>query len=108
MIAREHLTSNAAQKLGIKCQGEYYSRYREDPLLHSGPHRFYTDFPGYKIFLGVDYYPNWIDAASVVRVMGLKTKRDYAARYKEDMRLNSAPHQHYLDFPGWKKFLGKE
>ncbi|MCC4834953.1 integrase, partial [Shewanella sp. 10N.7] len=35
--------SKAAINLGIKSQSEYKKRYKEDPRLHSNPHRFYRD-----------------------------------------------------------------
>ncbi|MDB5237238.1 MAG: Type restriction protein res subunit [Parcubacteria group bacterium] len=99
--------SVAAQKLGIKSQNEYYQRFREDPRLHSGPHRIYTDFPGYREFLGVSFYSTWEEASVAAQKLVISTKRDYEVRYKDDPRLVVNLRSHYTDFPGWARFLGK-
>lgn len=99
--------SSSAQKLGIKSQTEYYERYREDPLLHSGPHRIYSNFPGYREFLGLGFYPTWQEASMAAQKLKISNKRDYEKRYKLDPRLTVNVRTRYSDFPGWAVFLGK-
>jgi len=47
--------SVAAKRLKITSRIDYINnkRYKEDPSLPSNPHTFYSDFPGYPIFLGM-------------------------------------------------------
>ncbi|MCC4834987.1 hypothetical protein LMH66_20365, partial [Shewanella sp. 10N.7] len=81
--------SIAAINLGIKSQPEYQKRYKEDPRLHSSPHRFYRDdwqaFGRWNGFLGndiPDYYPT-IEAASIAAInLGIKSQAEYIKRYK--------------------------
>ncbi|HEY4480445.1 MAG TPA: integrase repeat-containing protein [Candidatus Paceibacterota bacterium] len=103
----------AAKNLGIKSSSEYLGagkRYKEDPRLPSQPRNFYSDFPGWTIFLGGEprrQYRTWQMASKVARALKFKTSTEYKKRYKEDPLLPSSPHTTYKDFPGWVVFLGK-
>jgi hypothetical protein len=44
--------SAVAKKIGFTSRVEYSKRYREDSLLPSQPNHMYTNFPGWKKFLG--------------------------------------------------------
>ncbi len=107
-----------AKSASIKSKAEYSVRYKEDPLLPSNPHQLYSDFPGWNTFLGTpksqnDFslksrYPTWQEASHAARVLGVMSSTDYRLLYKNDPLLSGAPEKRYKDFPGWKKFLGKE
>ncbi|MCB9810816.1 MAG: DEAD/DEAH box helicase family protein [Candidatus Nomurabacteria bacterium] len=100
--------SEAVIRLCIKSKKEYEEKYIQDKKLPSTPHKFYKDFPGFISFLGhIKLYPTWQEASIVVKNLGIRSKAEYTARFKEDRRLPSAPNQSYRDFPGYKKFLGK-
>jgi len=109
--------SRVAQKLGARTKREYESVFKKDSRLMMRPDKFYSDFPGWKIFLGTGtekrrmgemIYPTWKEASHAVRNKGITTKPEYMVRYKEDPRLPSNPNRVYKNFPGWKIFLGKE
>lgn len=42
----------ATVRLGITGQLEYNKNYKIDPRLHSCPREFYSDFPGWTVFIG--------------------------------------------------------
>ncbi len=48
------MASKAAIQLGISTAAEYRKLYRQDPFLPSNPNQKYSDFPGWKIFLGTN------------------------------------------------------
>ena len=103
--------SEACRDLGITLQIEYKKRYKEDPKLPSTPDHFYSDFPGYSMFLRGDkreLYPTWQDASEVVRRANVKTGSDYQNLRKIDPRLPNSPSKQYKDYPGWKAFIGEE
>lgn len=104
--------SKSVQELGIKGFKEYKIRYKEDPLLHSNPDQFYSDFPGWDMFLlGIEgYYKTWKEASEAALKLGIDSQRNYHQKYKDDPRLPSAASlkRIYLDFPGFNKFLGRE
>ncbi|MFA5386441.1 MAG: DEAD/DEAH box helicase family protein [Candidatus Paceibacterota bacterium] len=100
--------SEIAKKLGILTQSEYFQKYKRDRRLRRQPNRQYKDFPGWKIFLGTDFYRTWQEASEIAKKLKALNSREYVKRYKQDCKLPSAPDRTYKDFPGWKKFLGKE
>ena len=93
--------------LGIKSQKEYWLRYAEDERLVSSPHLYYSDFPGYNVYLGLKYR-TCLEASQAAIGLGIKNRRDYEKKYKNDSRLYIDPHRKYPDFPGWDQFLGKD
>ncbi|MCX6787809.1 MAG: DEAD/DEAH box helicase family protein [Candidatus Kaiserbacteria bacterium] len=103
-----NLASQAAISLDITCQREYVDRYKEDPKLPSSPVTCYQDFPGWTKFLGKERYHTWQDASKAVISMGIRTRREYWRKFKEDPKLLLRPNQYYKDFPGFRKFLGKK
>ena len=96
-------------KLKIKSSKEYIARYKEDPRLPSAPHHFYSNWPGWEVFLDNGYYGTLKEASAAAIKLKIKLQREYRyARYKEDPRLPSAPHYVYVDWPGWEVFLGTD
>jgi len=103
--------SEAAIKLKVKKQTDYYKRYKVNPKLPSQPNRIYKDFPGWKVFLGGEkksFYSTWQEASEAAIRLLAKTKEDYMDKYRIDSKLSSNPNRIYKDFPGWKVFLGGE
>ncbi len=101
--------SEAAIAMGIENLRDYRSRHREDSRLPSAPHVYYTDFPGYTVFLGgsaKNFYETCAEASKAAIAKGIEGKIDYIKRYTEDPRLPSAPDRYYSDFPCWRVFLG--
>ncbi len=106
--------SEAAKRLGIKSNRDYRRKYEEDVRLRASPEKFYSDFPGFPVFLGNTTknnssknlaYPTWREAADAAKKIGVKTREDYRLKYKEDKKLYGSPDKFYSDFPGWKEFL---
>lgn len=104
----------AAIKLGIKTQPEYIKRYREDPRLHSNPHEFYSNFPGYSAYLGGNklpknrkLYSTWQKASASAKKLKITSSKVYPNIRKKDPMLPGDPSRQYENFPGWAKFLGK-
>lgn len=98
----------AVCRLKIRNQQQYVRTYKADSHLPSNPDQHYSDFPGWRFFLGRDYsYINWQQASIALQRLGIKSYEEYTKRYKEDLRLPSAPKRRYDNFPGWVKFLGK-
>jgi superfamily II DNA or RNA helicase len=106
--------SEAAKMLGISSSVEYTNkqRYKEDLLLPSAPPAFYSDFPGWTMFLKgeakKELYLTWDEAAQAIRRLGIQSSVEYRKRYKEDGKLPASLNNFYKDFPGWPKFLGKQ
>ena len=95
----------------IKSQKEYKKRYKRISLrLHSNPQMIYTDFPGWKIFLGTKYQ-TWEEASTTCIKLKVKSCEDYERvrnfrLESRDNKLPPNPENFYPDFPGWKTFLG--
>ena len=103
--------SRAAIALGCSNQRSYWENYKQDPKLISNPHVYYSDFPGYVIFLGgenKEFYPTWEEASKAAIGLNIKSGPDYKKRYSNDVSLHSNPNVYYSDFPGWAIFLGGE
>lgn len=107
--------SVAARQLHVSKKEEYARIYKQDERLPNSPRKVYKDFPGWSVFLGVDNrrssgrrYLNWEAASSAAIRLGIANNRDYSKRYKEDRRLPGSPSSAYLNFPGWRIFLGGE
>jgi hypothetical protein len=104
--------SRVAIQLKLHTFQEYQKGYRKDPLLPSAPNLLYSDFPGWRNFLGrpkQPLYPSWQQAGKVVRKMKIRTSAEYKkGANKRDPRLPSNPQKTYKDFPGWSVFLGKK
>jgi superfamily II DNA or RNA helicase len=101
----------AAQDLGISSRSEYFDNYEKDSQLPGSPNTFYSDFPGWRVFLDKrnpdQYYQRWERAGKAAQELGIRTQKEYHEQYKEDSKLPSSPYDFYPDFPGWKEFLGK-
>jgi len=101
----------AAIRLGIKNLREYFLSYKKDGRLPCNPNKFYSNFPGWQVFLGSvpkNFYLTWQQASEATLQLKIKSWAEYSLRYKEDKRLPSSPDSFYDNFPGWKKFLRKE
>lgn len=101
--------SKVAMEAGVKSGIEYLNRHKAlDLRLPSDPYRFYSDFPGWIVFLDIGFYATWQEASKVAIEAGIKGAEDYKKRYKTlNPRLPSNPRGVYQDFPGWKVFLDK-
>jgi superfamily II DNA or RNA helicase len=100
--------SEAAVKLGIPSVMEYFRSYRKDTKLPSRPNQMYSNFPGWKVFLGGSKkYPTWETACDAAAFLQIKNQRDYSEKYSNDPRLPSSPRTKYKDFPGWEIFTKK-
>ncbi len=59
-----------------------------------------------------DFYPTLAEASAAAQRLGIKTQKEYMGtagregRYKEDMKLYSAPYAFYSDWVCWAAFLG--
>ena len=104
--------ATAALALGIHNSIDYQARYREDPLLPSGPDSFYPDWAGWYDFFGKPepkHYDSLKDASKAAIALGIKTMAEYARRYKEDPRLPSNPHRIYRhEWENYPVFFGLE
>ncbi|MEY3784039.1 MAG: hypothetical protein RLZZ230_361, partial [Candidatus Parcubacteria bacterium] len=101
--------SVAAIKLNITSFDKYSDEYQKDPLLPSGPPRFYKDFPGWNIFLKKQgFYKTWQEASDAAVALKIKNCLDLRNFNKHDSRLHNAPNKFYPDFPGWDIFLKRE
>ena len=106
--------SAAAKKMGITSRREYDKQYRSDSQLPSRPHKVYTDFPGWGVFLGTGkemragngVYSTVAQASRAAKALGFSKESEYKLGYKKDPRLPSSPERKYENFPGWPKFLG--
>ncbi len=101
--------SEAARQYRFKSSFDYQQRYRIDERLHSNPHLYYKDFPGWDIFLGLKIlYPTWQEASKAAVDLGIKSCTVYPRLRLKDPRLPGKPRNKYKNFPGWKKFLGRK
>ena len=101
----------AASNLGIISSSNYRDMHELDPKLPANPYASLKDFPGWHKFLGrtkKTFHSKWQEASAVAIGVGISCSREYKLRHKEDPKLPSNPDLFYSDFPGWKKFLGKE
>jgi len=100
--------SKAAIALGIKSQMDYFSSYKTDPRLPSALDVYYSDFPGFTVFLEKEFYSTWQEASRAAIALGIKSVNDYRVNYKIDPKLPSFPYKAYPDFPSWAVFFVKE
>jgi superfamily II DNA or RNA helicase len=98
----------AAIKLKITGCISYRTKRLKDVKLPGNPDTFYSDFPGWRVFLGgKPLYKCWQDASKAAKKLKIKTSMDYLQKRIQDGSLPSEPKKSYKDFPGWDKFLGK-
>jgi superfamily II DNA or RNA helicase len=103
--------STAIHGLGIISQSSYNQNYKKDSKLPSNLRGYYSDFPGWKVFLrsgGETLYTTWQSASIAARALGIVSGVDYKKNYKKDLKLPNDPYFQYPDFPGWRIFLGGE
>jgi len=100
--------SRVAVAFGISNRRAYPEMRKLDRKLPKRPECFYKDFPGWRIFLGTDFYRTWQEASDSAVRLGIDSFKCYCKTYKEDRRLPSSPHHVYRNFPGWDKFLDKK
>lgn len=105
----------AAQKLEIKKHEDYLARYREDPRLPAAPNLVYekAGWIDWYEFLGKDKpnpYSAYVDAKESCQKLGIRSREDYLARYREDPRLPAAPNTIYMNagWSDWYDFCGNE
>lgn len=97
--------SYSVKSLEIKNRREYPTKKNLDSRLPSTPQKFYEDFPGWRIFLGTDFYPTWQEAGMSAVKCGVTNSHNYKDIYMCDPKLPSSPHHTYANWPGWKSFL---
>lgn len=95
----------AVSKLIIKTEKEYRLRHKEDTRLPGTPHRFYKNkgwIDNYDFFNKnrPDAYLTYKEAKKAVRLLSIKTRKEYLKRYKEDPKLTSSPEKLYKG-RGW-------
>ncbi len=107
-------SSRAAIRLKIKTMRGYKEGgYKKDPRLTAIPDKFYSDFPGWTIFLKTaipekyQKYKTWQQASRAAIKLGICTEADYRIKYKKDKKLPSSPNRFYKNFPGYRKFFGR-
>lgn len=100
--------SAAAHALRIPNRRVYPEMRKADSRLPPRPQYYYKEFPGWRIFLGTLFYDSWKEAGGAAVKLGVSSCKNYGKISKKDPKLPSSPHHVYEDFPGWKKFLGKE
>ncbi|MEM5545988.1 gamma-mobile-trio integrase GmtZ [Pseudoalteromonas fuliginea] len=104
-------------ELSINTYHEYKARYKEEPKLPSCPEHFYRkEWPtknGWHYFLGKQVkilYTSLDEARNAALLLGIASRKEYRARYKEDQRLPANPQQVYAEtWPitnGWNAFFG--
>lgn len=103
----------AAQCLGIKSISEYRLRYLEDPHLPASPMTAYKDSLNWYDLLGnekPDIYLRLSEAKLAVQMLGVSTRKQYIARYKENPRLPGAPEYFYSadGWTDWYDYLGTQ
>jgi len=97
----------AVLKLYIKSDSEYRKRRHEDPRLPATPSRYYKDKGWISIldFLSKPLSPKYLlykEAKKAVKILSIKTRKEYSKRYKEDPKLPSNPEELYKD--DWRDF----
>jgi hypothetical protein len=103
--------SDVAARLGLESIKDYKKRCKIcDPKLPYEPEKHYKDFPSFVVFFGKKFnpYPTWQEASRAVRKLKIKSMKEYPKKYKKDSRLPCNPDTFYRDYPGFKKFLGKD
>ncbi len=101
--------AGAARMLSITTGKEYKQRCKEDPRLPSDPQGRYSEFPGWKVYLGrSSFYGTWQEAGRAALGLGLSAASNYRPGYKADPHLPGSPEGVYPDFPGWTVFFGKK
>lgn len=91
------------QKLGIRNREDYLIKYdRLDKRLPSNPQVIYKGkFPGWKKFIGNEFYLTWMESLVAVKRLNIKSWKDYQKKRFLDPRLRSDPHNYYADFIPW-------
>lgn len=97
----------------VDSKTEYRRRYKElDARLPHHPERYYTDFPGWPVFLSGKkrgFYATYAAAAYAARKLKFKNCTEYLrGGYKKDSLLPADPAQKYgYSWRGWSAFLKK-
>ncbi len=97
-----------AIRLKVLNERGYATAYKQDHRLPSNPRQYYSDFPGWTLFLGTDHYASWKEASASAIALRIIYPEEYRKRYTEDRHLPSSPNKEYADFPGWTIFLGRK
>ena len=97
----------AVSKLIIKTEKEYRLRHKEDTRLPATPSKYYSNkgwIDNYDFFNKnknrQDAYLTYDEAKKAVRLLSIKTRKEYLKRYKEDHKLTSSPEKLYKG-RGW-------
>ncbi|QJP10018.1 VPA1269 family protein [Pseudomonas multiresinivorans] len=103
--------SSAAKALGISSVLEYDNKYKQDPRLPSHPDYVYSnEWESWRVFLFVEVpvtYEDISSASKAAKKIGIKSRADYVAHCRLDLRLPLEPAVEYKDsWGGWEEFLG--
>ncbi|PPA03539.1 hypothetical protein C4E44_13715 [Pseudomonas sp. MWU12-2312b] len=112
--------SEAAIRLGIVSRDYYVRRRKQDPKLPVSPVRAYAEnWQGWPHFLKVapkinkyqklsdGRYTSYAEFKEAVKLLELKSRKEYIDRYSEDAMLPAVPDLYYKsDWEGWGKALG--
>lgn len=91
--------SDVVKSHGVKDRDEYLILYDKiDPFLPSNPQVFYPDFPGWKKYIGNEFYETWAESLKAAIRLGVTDWKEYHKRRYLDRKLRSDPHNHYADF----------
>ncbi|MGZ3747931.1 MAG: gamma-mobile-trio integrase GmtZ, partial [Pseudobdellovibrionaceae bacterium] len=94
---------------GIKTVKEYKTCYKQDPQLLREPNTVYNEWTSWGGFLRGEpkrsHYKTLAEAQIAAQRLGIKTVKEYQARYKQDPQLPSNPHVFYSEWTSWDYFL---
>lgn len=103
--------SKATIALGIKTCTEYKQNYKKDPRLWRNPELKYLDWDCWPTFLNngrkanttkSKAYATYSEASAAATAMGITSRAEYRARYKDDPKLVYLPESLYSN--EWKGF----
>lgn len=101
---------SAVSRLGFRTNIEYIKGYKQDLCLPRNPSTKYKgEWISWPDFLGTgeELYSTYLEAQCVAKSFGLKSKIEYLAKRKLDLRLPSNPNRTYKNsWTSWSVFLG--
>lgn len=104
---------DAVQAIGIKTSTDYRNNYELDPRLPRYPQNHYAKtgwIDWYELF-GREkpkFYPTYDMAVAATKALGITSREEYTANYRQDPMLSSTPYILYrgVGWTNWYEFLG--
>jgi uncharacterized membrane protein YagU involved in acid resistance len=95
------------QQLDITSRKEYQARQKERPGLPCNPERIYQEWSDWGAFLPPrqPHFVSYAEAKALVQQLGITSRKEYKARYKERPALPFNPWVRYQEWTGWDAFL---